>query len=98
MNLETPRSISDALGVSVGHLLYQENKDELLLTLAKILDGQSPEFIEGILALTRACLENFGNKQINPRFSYLLPQECSQHIDELAVGRRFGKCSSRNVL
>lgn len=33
-----------------------------------------------------------------PRFSYLLPQKCSQHIDELAVGRRFGKSSSRNVL
>ena len=45
--------------------IYQENRDELLLTLAKMLDGQSPEFIEGIIALTRACLENFGNKQTN---------------------------------
>ena len=32
-----------------------------------------------------------------PRFLNLLPQKCSQHIDELAVGRWFGKCSSRNM-
>jgi len=49
----------------VGLLFYQENRDGMLLTLAKMLDGQSPEFIEGIIALTRACLENFGNKQTN---------------------------------
>ena len=33
-----------------------------------------------------------------PRFSYLLPQKCSQHINELAVGRRLEKRPSRNVL
>lgn len=65
MKLETLRAVAEALDISVGLLFYQENKDELLLTLTKMLDGQSPEFIEGILALTRACLENFGNKQTN---------------------------------
>jgi len=65
MKMETLRAFADALDISVGLLFYQENRDELLLTLAKMLDGQSPEFIEGIIALTRACLENFGNKQTN---------------------------------
>lgn len=63
MKMETLRAFADALDISVGLLFYQENRDELLLTLAKMLDGQSPEFIEGIIALTRACLENFGNRK-----------------------------------
>ena len=63
MKLETLRAVADALDISVGLLFYQENESELLLTLTKMLNGQSPEFIEGILALTRTCLENFGNKQ-----------------------------------
>lgn len=63
MKMETLRAFADALDISVGLLFYQENRDELLLTLAKMLDGQSPEFIEGIIALTRACLENFGKRK-----------------------------------
>ena len=63
MKMETLRAFADALDISVGLLFYQENRDELLLTLAKMLNGQSPEFIEGIIALTRACLENFGNRK-----------------------------------
>ena len=63
MKMETLHAFADALDISVGLLFYQENESELLLTLTKMLDGQSPEFIEGIIALTRACLENFGNKQ-----------------------------------
>lgn len=65
MKLETLRAVADALDISVGLLFYQENESELLLTLTKMLNGQSPEFIEGILALTRTCLENFGNKLTN---------------------------------
>ena len=65
LKMETLLAFAYALDISVGLLFYQENRDELLLTLAKMLDGQSPEFIEGIIALTRACLENFGNKQTN---------------------------------
>ena len=65
MKMETLRAFADALEISVGLLFYQENESELLLTLTKMLDGQSPEFIEGILALTRTCLKNFGNKQTN---------------------------------
>lgn len=65
MKMETLRAFADALDISVGLLFYQENKSELLLTLIKMLDSQSEEFIEGILALTRSCLENFGNKQTN---------------------------------
>ena len=63
MKMETLRAFPVALDISVGLLFYQENRDELLLTLAKMLDGQSPEFIEGIIALTRACLENFGKRK-----------------------------------
>ena len=63
MKMETLRAFAEALDISVGVLFYQENRDELLLTLAKMLDGQSPEFIEGIIALTRACLENFGKRK-----------------------------------
>ena len=63
MKMETLRAFADALDISVGLLFYQENRDELLLTLAKMLDGQSPEFIEGIIVLTRACLENFGKRK-----------------------------------
>ena len=65
MKLETLRAVADALDISVGLLFYQENESELLLTLTKMLNGQSPEFIEGILDLTRTCLENFGNKLTN---------------------------------
>lgn len=64
MKIETLDAFADALGISVGLLFYQESNGELLLTLTKMLDGQPPEFIEGILALTRSCIENFGNKHI----------------------------------
>lgn len=63
MRLETLRALADALGISVGLLFYQRNKDELLLTLTKMLEGKQPEFIEGIMALVRVCLENFENKK-----------------------------------
>lgn len=63
MRLETLRAFADALDISVGLLFYQENKDELFLTLAKMLDGQPPEFIKGIMALVRVCLENFENRK-----------------------------------
>ena len=63
MKLETLRAVAEALDISVGLLFYQENQDELLLTLTKMLEGQPPEFIEGIMALVRVCLENFENKK-----------------------------------
>ena len=47
----------------MGLLFYQENKNELILTLAKMLDGQSSEFIESIMALVRVCMENFEKKK-----------------------------------
>ena len=62
MKLETLRAFADALDISVGLLFYQENKNELILTLAKMLDGQSSEFIESIMALVRVCMENFEKK------------------------------------
>lgn len=63
MKMETLRAFADALDISVGLLFYQENKDELLLSLTKMLDSQSPEFIESLMALVRVCLENFENKK-----------------------------------
>lgn len=63
MKLETLRAFADALDISVGLLFYQENKNELILTLAKMLDGQSSEFIESIMALVRVCMENFEKKK-----------------------------------
>ena len=63
MKLETLRAFADALDISVGLLFYQENKNELILTLAKMLDGQSSEFIESIMALVRVCMVNFEKKK-----------------------------------
>lgn len=63
MRLETLHAFADTLEISVGLLFYQHNTDELLLTLTKMLNGKSPEFIEGIMNLVRVCLDNFENKK-----------------------------------
>ena len=63
MRIETLHSLANALNISVGLLFYRNNKNELLLTLAKMLDGQSPEFIDGVMSLVRVCMENFDNKK-----------------------------------
>ncbi len=66
MRLKTLRAFADALDISVELLFYQKNKDELRLTLTKMLDGQPPEFIKGIMALMCVCLNNFENKKTDP--------------------------------
>lgn len=58
----------------------------------------SPIQFHNILPLSILLSSKSEERKSVPRFSYLLPQKCSQHINELAVGRRFGKCSSSNVL
>lgn len=61
MRLETLHAFADTLEISVGLLFYKNNTDELLLTLTKMLNGKSPEYIEGIMDLVHVCLDNFEN-------------------------------------
>lgn len=62
MRVETMMAVAEALNVSVGLLLYQESTNAQLQTLTRMLEGCSPEFIDGIIMLVRVCLEKFEHK------------------------------------
>ena len=62
MRLETLMAVADALNVSVDLLLYQNNTSAQIRTLASMLEGCSPEFVDGIIMLVRVCLEKFEQK------------------------------------
>lgn len=62
MRLETLMAVADALNVSVDLLLYQKNTSAQIRTLASMLEGCSPEFVDGIIMLVRVCLEKFEQK------------------------------------
>lgn len=59
MRIETMLLVASALDVSVDLLLYRENKDAQLQTLVRMLEGQPPEFVDGIIMLVRVCLDKF---------------------------------------
>lgn len=63
MKLKTLLALAEALHVSADLLLYQESQSAQIHTLVLMLEGQSPEFIDGIIDLVRACMENFVSKQ-----------------------------------
>ena len=60
--LESLMGVADALNVSVDLLLYQNNTSAQIRTLASMLEGCSPEFVDGIIMLVRVCLEKFEQK------------------------------------
>ena len=66
MRLETMLAFADALHISAGLLFYEENRDAQLQTLVKMLEGQPPEFLDGVIALVRVCVENFENRKTDP--------------------------------
>lgn len=63
MKLKTPLAFADALHVSAVLLLYQESQNAQIQTLALMLEGQSPEFVDGIIELVRTCIANFDSKE-----------------------------------
>ena len=63
MKLKTLLALAEALHVSADLLLYQESQSAQIHTLVLMLEGQSPEFIDGIIDLVLACMENFVSKQ-----------------------------------
>lgn len=60
MRIETMLMVASALNISVDLLLHRENENAQLQTLVRMLEGQSPEFVDGIIAMVRVCLEKFG--------------------------------------
>lgn len=62
MKLKTLLALADALHVSADLLLYQESRNAQIQTLTLMLEGQSPEFVDGIIELVRTCIENFDSK------------------------------------
>ena len=63
MKLKTLLALADALHVSAVLLLYQESQNAQIQTLALMLEGQSPEFVDGIIELVRTCIANFDSKE-----------------------------------
>ena len=62
MRVETMMAVAEALNVSVDLLLYQKSMNAQLQTLTRMLEGSSPEFIDGIIMLVGVCLEKFEHK------------------------------------
>lgn len=60
MRIETMLMVASALNISVDLLLHRENENAQLQTLVRMLEGQPPEFVDGIISLVRVCLESFG--------------------------------------
>ena len=63
MKLKTPLAFADALHVSADLLLYQESQNAQIQTLSLMLEGQSPEFVDGIIKLVCTCIANFDSKE-----------------------------------
>lgn len=59
MRIETMLLVASALHISVDLLLYQENENAQLQALMRMLEGQPPEFVDGIIMLVQVCLEKF---------------------------------------
>lgn len=64
MKLKTLLALADALHVSADLLLYQESRNAQIQTLTLMLEGQSPEFVDGIIELVRTCIENLIQSKI----------------------------------
>ena len=62
MRVETLVAVAEALNVSVDLLLYRKSMSAQLQTLSRMLEGCSPEFVDGIIMLVRVCLEKFEHK------------------------------------
>lgn len=59
MRIETMLLVASALHISVDLLLYQENENAQLQALVRMLEGQPPEFVDGIIMLVQVCLGKF---------------------------------------
>lgn len=59
MRIETMLLVASALHISMDLLLYQENENAQLQALVRMLEGQPPEFVDGIILLVQVCLEKF---------------------------------------
>ena len=60
MKLETMAAIADALDVTVDLLIRERDSRAQTEVLARMLEGCSPEFIDGVIQLVRVSLDNFG--------------------------------------
>lgn len=61
MRIETMLLVAAALHISVDLLLCQENQNQnaQLQTLVRMLESQSPEFLDSIILLVQVCLDKF---------------------------------------
>lgn len=61
MRIETMLLVAAALHISVDLLLCQEyhNQNAQLQTLVRMLESQSPEFLDSIILLVQVCLDKF---------------------------------------
>lgn len=59
MRIETMLLVASALHISVDLLLYQETENAQLQALVRMLEGQPPEFVDGIILRVQVCLEKF---------------------------------------
>lgn len=61
MRIETMLLVAAALHISVDLLLCRkdENKNAQLQTLVRMLERQSPEFLDSIILLVQVCLDKF---------------------------------------
>lgn len=62
MRIETMVAVASALDISVDLLINEQSKNAKIQTLSRMLEGRSPEFIDGILTLVRVCIEKFEGK------------------------------------
>ena len=60
MKLQTLYAIAAALHVSCDTLLYEEGSTVKLKNIQQMLAGQTPEFVAGMEALIRVCVDQFG--------------------------------------
>ena len=61
MSLEMLRKMAIALEVSADALLFRRSDTIKRQNILMLLDAQSPEMVDGIEALVRLCVEQFGN-------------------------------------
>lgn len=61
MRIETLLLVAAAMHISVDLLLCQEdqNQNAQLQTLVRMLESQSPEFLDSIILLVQVCLDKF---------------------------------------
>ena len=59
MRVETLMAVANALNVSVDLIISDKDRCAQIETLSRILEGRSPEFLDGIIQIVRVCVNSF---------------------------------------